>query len=247
MRIRLIGCALALVAAPAGAQADLAGFYNLAFVPGPPDGSEKELTARLPPDTVILTDTGPPEYPRGEFGGLKLTPEAQARAEAWQPDDDMTLARVCMPPSIVYSVQAPFPFEIHQSPGLIVFRYEYYDQVRLIHMDGREPPETAPHTKMGYSIGHWEGDELVIHTSHLAASTITNNGLDHSDQIRMEERYRLSDDGSRLYATQWFHDPATLQNNGARFIEWRRQEGQHVLPYECDPTFVLEYTAGEAE
>ena len=184
-----------------------------------------------------------------EFGGLKLKPEALEHARNWRAEDEMTLQRVCLPPSIVYSVQGPFPFEIEQTHDAIVFRYEYYDQIRVIFMDGRgHPGPDYPHTKMGHSIGHWEGDELVIDTTHLAASTITNNGLDHSDEIHMVERYKLSPDGKTLMATQWFEDPAVLDNNGARFIEWRHQPGQYVLPYECDPSFVLEYLeAGEAE
>ena len=159
----------------------------------------------------------------------------------------MTLQKVCNPPSIVYSVQGPFPFEIDQTGELIAFRYEYYDQIRLIFLDGRDhPPADAPHTKMGHSIGRWEGDELVIDTTHIAASTITNNGLDHSDQIHMIERYKLGADGSRLLATQWFEDPQVLDNTGARFIQWAKQDGQYIYPYECDPAFALEYQqAGE--
>jgi hypothetical protein len=139
-------------------------------------------------------------------------------------------------------VQGPFPFEIDQTGEVIVFRYEYYDQIRVIFMDGRgHPPADAPHTKMGHSIGRWEGDELVIDTTHIAASTITNNGLDHSDAVHMLERYKLSDDGSALVATQWFEDPEVLDNNGARFIRWDKRPGEHILPYECDPSFALEY------
>jgi hypothetical protein len=176
------------------------------------------------------------------YGGLILTPAAKAVADAWKPEDEMTLSRVCQPQSVVYAEQGPFPWEIEQAPGLLVFRYEYYDQVRLIHTDGRPHlPADAPHTKMGDSIGHWEGDTLVIDTDHIAASTITNNGLNHSDNIHMVERYRLSADGKRLEASQWFSDPETIENNGARFISWTREPGKHIYPYECDPSFAVEY------
>ena len=238
--------AVFLLAAPAAAAPDLSGFWSPAFA-----GIEQDpaMIAKLPANTVVIDDTGAAEFPRMEFGGLKLKPDALVRAETWQAEDEMTLQKVCAPPSIVYSVQGPFPFEIDQTRDVLVFRYEYYDQVRVIFMDGRDhPPADAPHTKMGHSIGHWEGDELVVDTTHLAASTITNNGLDHSDQIHMVERYKLSPDGKTLMATQWFEDPAVLENNGARFIEWTHQPGQYVLPYECDPSFVLEYLeAGEGE
>ena len=239
MRLAFLPAAMLVLASPAVAEADLAGFWAPVFTAPEPDPA---MIAKLPPDTVVIEDTGAPEYPRMEFGGLKLTPAALAHAEAWKPEDEMTLQRVCQPPSIVYSVQGPFPFEIDQTRDVIVFRYEYYDQVRLIFLDGRgHPPADAPHTKMGHSIGHWEGDELVVDTTHIAASTITNNGLDHSANIHMVERYKLSPDHKALLATQWFEDPEVLENNGARFIRWDKREGQYVLPYECDPTFALEY------
>jgi hypothetical protein len=237
----LAAAALIVVAAPAAAEPDLTGFWNLAFNEGEPPA---DMVAKLPPNTVILKDTGVVEYPEDEYGGLQLKPETLAKAQAWNPDDDLVLSRVCLAPSIVYAVQGPFPFEVYQTPQLIVFKYEYFDQTRLIFMDGRpHPPADAPHSKMGHSIGHWEGDELVIDTTHIAASTITNNGLDHSDQIHMVERYRLSADGQHLIAMQWFEDPATLENNGARYIKWDKHQGQYVYPYECDPSFALEYQA----
>ena len=244
MRLALMALALAAVPASALAEPDLSGFWNLAFDSQP----EPALLAKLPPDTAVLADTGAAEFPRMEFGGLKLKPEALEHAQNWRAEDEMTLQKVCLPPSIVYSVQGPFPFEVEQSRDALVFRYEYYDQVRVIWMDGRpHPGPDWPHTKMGHSIGHWEGDELVVDTTHIAASTITNNGLDHSDRIHMVERYKLSADGTRLVATQWFEDPLVLDNNGARLIQWVKQPGQHVNAYECDPSFVLEYKAtGEA-
>lgn len=240
MRFAIAAFAAALVALPAAAEEvpDLTGFWNAPFQAF---DMPADLEAKLPPNTVVIDDTGAAEFPRGVFGGLKLTPQAAAHAETWSAEADMTLTRACLPPSIVYSVQGPFPFEIVQAPGLLVFRYEYYDQVRLVHTDGRgHPPADAPRSKMGHSIGHWEGDELVIDTTHLAASTITNNGLDHSENVHMVERYRLTDGGKALEASQWFEDPETLQNNGARYIRWTRGD-DYVRPYECDPSFALEY------
>lgn len=233
--------AIMFAAGPAAAQdrPDLSGFWYLSW------GQITEdpvLAEKLPDDAVVIDDSGAAEFPRGEFGGLVLTPEAAAKAEGWDPLDEMTIQRVCLPPSVVYSIQGPFPFEIYQTDDLIVFKYEYYDMVRLIFMDGRKHPgDEYPDSKVGHSIGHWEGDELVIDTTHIAASTITNNGLDHTDDVHMVERYRLGDDGSKLVATQWFSDSAVLETDGARFISWDKQEGQYVNTYECDPSFALEY------
>jgi hypothetical protein len=246
MRLALAALSAALIALPAAAEdvPDLTGFWN---APIQSFDMPADLEARLPANTVVIDDTGAAEFPRGVFGGLKLTPQAAAHAETWRAEDDMTLTRACLPPSIVYSVQGPFPFEIHQAPGLLVFRYEYYDQVRLVFTDGRgHLPADAPHSKMGHSIGWWEGEELVVDTTHLAASTITNNGLDHSENVHMVERYRLTNGGKTLEASQWFEDAETLENNGARYIRWERGN-DYVRPYECDPSFALEYQGVIAE
>jgi len=239
--LALAGSGALLLASPAAAQdspPDFSGFWGPVFNLGEPAA---DMVARLPENTVVIADTGVAEFPRGEYGGLILTPEALAHAEQWRPESELAIDRVCLPQSIVYALQGPFPFEIHQTPTLIVIRYEYFDQVRLVHMDGREHPAEAPDTKMGYSTGRWDGSDLVIETSHIAASTITNNGLDHSNRIRTTERYRIDPADGRLVATQWFSDSATITNNGARWIEWERRPGQYVYPYECDPSFALEY------
>jgi len=243
---------VALFAAPLAAQApaasevpDFSGFWSLSRDQHPFD---PELIAKLPPDTAVLDDSGFVEFPEGEYGGLRVKPDALAKAAQWKPEDEMTLERVCAAPSVVYSIQGPFPFEIHQTPELIVFKYEYFDQVRLIFMDGRDaPPEDAPHSNVGYSRGHWEDGELVVETTHLLPATITNNGLDHSDSLRMVERYKRSEDGTMLKATQWFEDPEVLENNGARYLQWTHEPGNYVFPYNCNPTFALEYQAVEDE
>jgi hypothetical protein len=239
MRLRLAASALlALLPVPALAEPNLAGFWNLAREQRP----DPALVAKLPPNTALLADTGAIEFPQGEYGGLKLKPAARAAAAKWKPEDEMTISRTCAAQSIVYAIQGPFPFEIYQTPQLIVFKYEYFDQVRLIFMDGRgHPPESAPHSKTGHSIGRWDGDELVIDTTHLAPSTITNNGLEHSAKVHVVERYRLSPDKKTLMATQWFEDPDVLDNAGARYIQWTARPGEYVYPYDCDPSFAVNY------
>jgi hypothetical protein len=197
----------------------------------------------LPPNTVLLADAGAPELPAGNFGGLKVKAAALAAAMKWKPQDEMTISRVCLPPSIVYSMQGPFPMEIHQGTELIVMRLEYYDLVRVIFLDRRDHlPASAPHTKVGDSVGHWEGDTLVVETTHLSESTITNNGLDHSDNVRMIERFWLSADGKTLMSRQEFEDADVLENRGARYVAWDRGgPNDHIFPYECDPSFATNY------
>jgi len=203
----------------------------------------ESLPGALPPNTVVLADAGALEFAARSFGGLKVKPAALAAALKWKAQDEMTISRVCLPPSIVYSMQGPFPMEIHQATELIVMRLEYYDLVRIVFMDGRpHPPASAPHTKVGHSIGRWDGRTLVVDTTHLSASTITNNGLDHSDNVHLIERFALSADGKTLLSRAEFDDPDVLENRGARFVAWDRGGiNDTIFPYECDPSFAANY------
>jgi hypothetical protein len=258
VRMALACLALAAVAAPGrsfaaeadhparhrgSAVPDISGFWDLTMRVAP----DRSLMALLPPGTVVLHDTGPVELPQGDFGGLKLKPAARAAALAWKPIDDMTVSKACQPPSIIYAMQGPFPMEIYQGPKFIIMKLAYYDMVRIIFMDGRKVPAGVPDTKVGYSVGHWEGSTLVVETTHLEPATITNNGLSHSNKARVLERFRLGPDGQTLLSTQEFEDPEVLDAPGARFIAWRRKPGQFVPPYDCDPSFVLNYQQAQGE
>jgi hypothetical protein len=236
--LALLAAASQFAGAAQPAKVDLSGFWNLAREKVKPD---PDLMRRVAPNTAVLEDTGAAEFGSMEFGGLKLKPASLERARSWKPADDMTVSTACRIPSIVYATQGPFPMEIFQGTEMIVIRMEYFDMARVIFMDGRPaqgPKE--PHTKTGFSRGRWEGDVLVVETTHLKEATITNNGLEHSDKIRVIERFKLSPDRKQLWATQEFEDPEVLDNRGVRFIAWTRGD-DHVHAYDCDPSFAEEY------
>ena len=244
--MRLATCMLACLLGTAAAAQDardphdLTGFWSPVNEQPPMD---PDMLAHVPENTVVLDDAGFVEYPPGEFGPLDVKPEARAEAMKWQPAEALTLQNVCATPSVIYTMQGPFPFEIHQTSDVLVFKLEYFDQVRVVYMDGRgHPPADAPHSILGHSTGRWEGDELVIDTTHIAPSTLTNNGLDHSAGVHFVERYKLSADGKSLKSTQWFEDAAVLNNAGVRYMEWSAKPGEYVYPYSCDPTFAVDYS-----
>jgi hypothetical protein len=233
-----LGLLLLSAAVAADDPPDLSGFWS----PGGGRGGEpmQELLAAIHPDAVLLADTGATELPTGEFGGLDVKPDARRAAADWNPMMDQTVATVCLQPSIIYSMQGPFPIEILQGTELLVIKLEYFDHVRVVFLDGRDHPEGPyPHSMQGHSVGHWDGDTLVVDTRYLASSTLLNNGLNHSDNVHLIERFRLTDDGQYLHVTQEFDDPDVLNNRGARYIVFRRGEG-HVYPYACDPSYAID-------
>jgi hypothetical protein len=78
---------------------------------------------------------------------------------------------------------------------------------RLIHMDGRELETDPAPNWMGYSVGRWDGDTLVVDTGGFNDKTwVSRRGLSHSDALRMRERYRRPDFG-HLEVEVTFTDP----------------------------------------
>jgi hypothetical protein len=79
-----------------------------------------------------------------------------------------------------------------KTQDLIAFKHYHstYEQTRTIWMDGRpHPGPNAAHTWMGFSTGHFEGDMLVVETTHLKQGWVRRNGLPMSDQATMTEYY----------------------------------------------------------
>jgi len=219
----------------ARAAPNLEGFWTVKFERKP---SGQALIDSLPKGAVLIKDTGAGELAAGDFAGLKLKPAAIEQVKKYDYSQELKRENTCVPPSVVFYMQAPFPMEIYQGRDLIVLKMEYFDMVRVVFLDGRpHPPDGAPHSKSGFSTGHWDGDTLVVETSHIEPGTFMNNGFSHSKHIKLSERFRPSADGNTLWLTQVYEDPETFEGVAARYMAWTRKPGEFVFPYECDPSY----------
>ena len=107
---------------------------------------------------------------------------------AGAPIDDVTAD--CLPPGMPHIQVVPYPFEILQTPGRVTMLFEYAGQVRRIYLDGGQPKDPDP-TYYGSSVGHWDGDTLVVTTSNIRGDTQDDfSGLPHSDALTITERFR---------------------------------------------------------
>jgi hypothetical protein len=90
------------------------------------------------------------------------------------------------------------PIEFIVTPKETWMIWEYMSQIRRIYTDGRpHPPEEQLYPMwMGHSVGHWEGQTLVIDTISLRESVFDRTGAPHSDQIHVTERWTKLADGS---------------------------------------------------
>jgi hypothetical protein len=235
----LLGAATAL---SAHAEGNISGYFLTEYGQVPPvrkaKPHEQALIDLLPKGTLLLADSGLKEFPPGDFGGLEVTPAYKARADKYDIEVQRSVSTTCRPPSIIYSTQGPFPIEIFQGRDMIVMKMEYFDLVRIIFMNEKTHPKEWPLTPTGHSIGHWEGDTLVVDTVRIGTATFLNNGLDHSDNMHLLERFRVSPDGKTLMITQEYDDPEVFKGHAARFIPMTRGKAtDHVYPYDCDPSY----------
>ena len=101
-------------------------------------------------------------------------------------------------------------YRIIQTPNLIALLYERGNLYRQIFMDGRALPKDPNPSWLGYSVGHWDGDTLVVESAGFNDRTwLDRMGHPHSEDLRVTERFHRSDFGHmQLQVT--YDDPKTL-------------------------------------
>jgi len=88
------------------------------------------------------------------------------------------------------------PFKIIQTPGLIAVLYEIDNTHRQIYTDGRKLPVDPQPSWLGYSVGRWEGDTLVVDVAGFNdKSWLDLFGHPHSEDLRIQERFHRRDFG----------------------------------------------------
>jgi hypothetical protein len=236
LAIALAGAAaLGATIAAADGVPDLSGVWKVKFERQP---SGQALIDELPKDAVLIDDAGGGELAAGNYAGLELKPSALEQIKNYDYQDELKRENTCVPPSVAFYMQAPFPMQIHQGRDLIVLQMEFFDMFRIIHLnETKHPPPDAPHSKSGHSIGHFEGDTLVVDTTNIEPGTFMNNGFDHSEHMHLIEHFRLSPDGQTLWLTQLYEDPDTFEGRAARYMAWTRDSAGVIYPYECDPSY----------
>jgi hypothetical protein len=144
----------------------------------------------------------------GVGGGLRvkgtvapLTPEGQTRfnANTAELKSDRTISADptfrCEPPGLphIYGIGG-YSIEFMQTPARMVIFYESIHTFRTIWMDGRKPPQDADPMWMGFSVGHWDGNDLVVDTTGFNDKTwLTGAGYPHSEALHVIERFHRAD------------------------------------------------------
>jgi len=173
--------------------------------------------------------------PRGGGGEPMpaLTTRAQADLEAFDPLTDPVIR--CVPPGFPRSGAIIYPLQIVQTDELTLFLYESFGMIRRIYMDGRSMPDYWPPSLMGFSVGHFEGDELVIDTTNYAPGILVSRGVFQYGDMSLVERYRLVDGGRGLQGDVYITAPETLEDTWLRQYTWELDSNGMIFESICDP------------
>jgi len=142
---------------------------------------------------------------------LPLLPAAAAAVDERRQRGYLSPSTYCLPHSVVDGLLVPSPFKIVHSPGLTLVLFEEFARFQQVFTDGRGFPEDKQPAWMGYSIGRWERDELVIETKGLndRVQLGAGAGVLATETLHLTERFRRPNFGS-LELRVTVEDPKTF-------------------------------------
>ncbi len=190
-----------------------------------------EASARL--EAGVWAADGPPgtsaiDYP--------LTSLGQERLASFRLDKDPSLQ--CIPPGMPRGFSPRSPMDFGFDGDTLTIRYETMDVVRTAQLDGAPLPADAPHTPNGHAIGRWDGDTLVVETTHLTAGEVTRNGVPKSEAMVLRETFAVEDrdDGAYLVINMTITDLENFTRPFTITERFRLRPDWELLPFECHPT-----------
>lgn len=179
-----------------------------------------------------------------EGGSIPYRPEALAKKLENQANwMELDPAVKCYMPGIPRANYMPQPFQILQTPELILFAYQFASASRTVFMNRPDYESQIP-TVMGHSLGHFEGDSLVINVSDQYDLTwLDRSGNHHSENMKVTERF-TSMGPNTLYYEATIDDPDTFTRpwkismplyrrleNDMRLVEFKCQEYSEEILY----------------
>ena len=213
--VKRIILSVLLISLPAFAQVDLSGVW----------------ADRITEDAYERSG-GPP---LGDYQGIPLNDAGRMKADSHDHSEWSLPEFQCRPHPGPYQWRALGAVRISEeydpvSRELTAFHFEYLRSMeRPVFMDGRpHPPDYAPHTWSGFSTGKWQGNMLVVTTTHLKGAYLRRNGASFSDKATMMEY--ITRHGDYLLVTMIVSDPVWLEEP---FIQ--------TTNYQLDPHTQLSY------
>ena len=230
--------------APQGPPPEGAGRAGFGVGAGGPGGIQLE-----PPTQAFPFDpNGPPvatffEAGGNMAGGLPYTPwAAELKKQRMASNQKENPDANCLPMGFLQFHQQPQPRKIIQTPKLTLIEYEANYGLRHIYTDGRPlPPLGEPQPWWyGYSVGHWDGDTLVVETNNLRGAEdspndgwLDVNGSPYTQQAKFTERFRRLNVG-HLQIDITVEDPKAYTKPFSVRVDQRLLPDQEPIEFICN-------------
>jgi hypothetical protein len=140
----------------------------------------------------------------------------------------------CAPAGVPQMMFLPYPFQIIQTPGQVTIIHEHDRSNRIIHMDQPQPTRPPAPSWLGHSVGHWEGDTLVVDTIAQRPENLMYPHLPMTENTHVVERFKKIDGGRKLEDVYTIDDPKyypTPWSGRMEFLWWPQDR---VLEYVCE-------------
>jgi hypothetical protein len=209
--VSCLTCATGMLPAHADGR-DLSGQWgrDMLFFEPPASGPGPVMSAIRKPDGMLSTATPCCNIVQSWFGDPEnpiLKPNAKAAVRA---NSELSLQGTVLPDLHTLCRPEPPPFVLGLHYGVLILQqkdevklvYLLYNTVRRVRMNATHPKDLTP-TWTGDSVGHYEGDSLVVDTVGIKVapfSTVDGFGTPHSESLHVVERYRLIDGGTAARA-----------------------------------------------
>jgi hypothetical protein len=132
--------------------------------------------------------------------------------------------QLCMPFGVPNILTLREPVQLLQEPGMVTILYQHDNQIRRVFLNEGHPSNLEP-SPYGHSVGHYEGDTLVVDTRNMSnTGAIDFYGTPHSAALHVSERYRLLDAGRVLQVDFTVSDLNTFTS------EWHAAQRYYSIP-----------------
>lgn len=194
------------------------------LIPGATNGAGEEPLSQY--FVNILSDFKPEESP--------LRPDAAALfLQRLKHFSDESPLSHCLPEGMPLVEIAPAPYKIVQTPGLTVMLYERDTTFRQVYTDGRKLPDDPQPTWLGYAVGKWDGDSLVVDSNGFNdRGWLDARGHTHSDALHMTERFHRLDFG-HMEIRMTIDDPKTFTRPFTVLLKQRLVPDSDLLESFC--------------
>jgi hypothetical protein len=158
---------------------------------------------------------------------------AQRRKSAQSGKPVASNGSYCLPGGMPSMMHPPIELalQILETPDQVTVLFEFYGTYRIIHLNEKHPPDPDP-TYFGNSVGHWEGDTLVVDTIALTDKT-SAFGVPHSEDMHLVERLRRTGKDT-MEDRMTIDDPKTFTKPWTWVITLKHLPGMKIAEYVCE-------------